>query len=282
MIVSTHLGADAVLIRFGPTGTPRWAKQIPGPSSPGPLVALGDEVVFSFWVGTPQTFDGFALTGPEHLARLVGDTFTDLKSLEGSIADLALTPDRIYAAGRGFPFEVEGQEASLAAFDRDLELLWTRVAVWLDTHGVDHVSTDTAGRVHGYGRSRGGDYGGGELPNPAGPGQSERAVHVILDPDGGFVSATGYPFFEATLGLAADGERLRFVSPNTQLVELGPTRRAVSLSRPQTAVPSGGINVIGAAWTGTRAHVFLNQTGTMDWVLETLTHDRGLVLDARF
>lgn len=282
MTVSTNLGADAVLIRFGPTGTPLWAKQIPGPSSPGPLVALDDEVVFAFWAGTTGTFEGFPLTGPGHLARLVGDTVTELKANQGNIADLALTPDRIYAAGRGLPFDVIGQTASLAAFDRDLDLLWTRVSVWLDTYGIDYVSADAEGRVHGYGASRGGDYGGGELPNPAGPGQPEGAVHVILDADGGFVSATGYPFFETPIAPSADGEHLRFVSPNAQLVELGPNRRGVSLARPQTAVPSGAIKVIGAAWTGTGAHVFLNQTGTMDWVLEAVTHDGGLVLDARF
>jgi hypothetical protein len=281
---STNFGTDAVVLHFDAEGRPTWAKQIPGPSSVDAIATLDEEVVFAFRTATSGTFEGHALTGTVHLARLVGHVVTEAKSYEGHIVSaLAVSADRTFAAGQAFPFDGPGQTASLAAFDHTLDLLWTRVAV-SDSYGIDHVALDATGRVHGYGRSRGGDYGGGELPNPAGPGQPYGAVHVILDADGGFVSAQGYPFFEVPTGLSADGDALRFVNPNADLVELASNRGTAPLHRLQTGVPSGRVDVIAANWTSADSgtQVFVNQSGFMDWVLEAFEHQGGVILDARF
>lgn len=281
---TSNLGLDAVIVRFANNGATVFATHVPTWSGARALTTLGaNTLVAAVYPYTTVDIDGHTLAaGLDHLLALdATGHVTHARAITGRPAALAASGTMIAAIGADFEATTVGQTATIAAFDATLTPLWTRGD---GTLALTRVAFDAAGRVHVYGPSRGGDYGGGDLPDPTGPGQPHGSVHAVFTPTGAFVSARGIAIDYAPVGLSADGDDLVFVMGlgRPVLARIGANTTAdrfVNLAASQPAVPSGQTASVGGAWLGNRFRLFANQSGFENWTIEAGTRNGGVIVD---
>jgi len=285
-ITATPGQSDGLVARFAADGTPVFVRHLSAVMRPFALTGLGDSVVIAAQFQSAIELDGQQVEGGAELlvsfasdGSVLATGVFSRASAQGSGANLqvvlAASDDRVFVAGPAFGLpgaSVEGTANRIAAYGPDLRRLWTRLPF---VPGLDRIAVDADGQVHGYGPTMGGDYGGGELPDPRLPGRTDGFVHVVLGADGSYVSGR--------VSLGYDNRLVVFQAMTSERFFSLAERPPLLISHSAVPVPGEGTFTRGGTWLGgDRYRVYAIQSGFADWTITSGTYDGAVIVDGRY